>query len=79
MYEDGYQYQSILGPLVTMEAEEDKRMKERQREDDVRVEWNEGLSRKPLAKFRFARYACGAVDHTAPSARLGFDRNALRR
>ena len=30
-------------------------MKDRQREDDVRVDWSEGLSRKPLARFRFAR------------------------
>ncbi len=56
-YEDGYQYQNILDPLVAIEAEEDKRMKERQREDDVVVHWGEGLNRRTLAMFRFARYA----------------------
>ena len=36
-------------------------MKDRQREEDVRVEWSEGLSRKPLARFRFARYWGGGL------------------
>lgn len=52
-YEDGYQYQNILGPLVKMEADEDRSMKERQTKDDVTVRWEEGLSKRHLAHFRF--------------------------
>lgn len=48
--------QNIMGPLVTMEADEDKHLKERQREDGVHVSWSEGLNGSTLARFRFARY-----------------------
>ncbi|KAJ1976709.1 ATP-dependent RNA helicase, partial [Dimargaris verticillata] len=34
-YDDGYQYQSIFGPLVQMEAEYDRRLKESQTQDEI--------------------------------------------
>ncbi len=57
VYEDGYQYQAIMGPLVNMEADEDKNLKERQREENVSVTWSEGLNGSTLIRFRFARCA----------------------
>jgi len=54
-YEDAYQYQNILGPLVQLEAEEDKKLKESQTQENVVVRWEVGLSKKRLAVFKLAR------------------------
>ncbi len=54
VYEDGYQYQAIMGPLVNMEADEDKNLKERQREESVTVTWSEGFNGSTLVRFRCA-------------------------
>lgn len=54
-YEDGYQYQNILGPLVKMEADYDRKLKEAQTQEDVHVRWDMGLNKKPLAYFGIAR------------------------
>eukprot|EP00053_Salpingoeca_punica_P018610 m.183108 g.183108 ORF g.183108 m.183108 type:complete len:1045 (+) comp17467_c0_seq2:72-3206(+) len=54
-YEDAYQYQNIFGPLVKMEADYDKRMKESQSCDNIVVRWDMGLNQKRLACFSFAR------------------------
>lgn len=48
-YEDAYQYQNILGPLVKVEADYDKRMKESQTENDITIRWDMGLNQKRLA------------------------------
>jgi regulator of nonsense transcripts 1 len=52
-YEDGYNYQNILGPLVKLEAEYDRRMKENQKHEDITVRWDMGLSKKRMAVFQF--------------------------
>lgn len=54
-YEDGYHYQNVLAPLVKMEADYDKKMKEQQSQDGVSVTWDEGLSKRKVASFRFGR------------------------
>lgn len=51
-YEDGYHYQNILAPLVKMEADYDKQIKEALTEDRISVTWTKSLSGKPVASFR---------------------------
>lgn len=50
-YEDGYHYQNILGPLVNLEAEYDRRIKENHKQEDIYVRWEMGLSKKQIACF----------------------------
>ncbi len=50
-YEDGYQYQNILGPLVKLEADYDKKVKEAQTYDNIEVRWQTGLNKKTVAYF----------------------------
>ena len=52
-YEDGFNYQNVMAPLVKLEAEYDRRMKENQRQEDVTVRWEMSLSKKRVAVFRF--------------------------
>ena len=54
-YEDAYQYQAVMGPLVQLEAEYDRRMKEAQTQDNASVRWDMGLNKKRLAYFSFAQ------------------------
>ena len=39
-YEDGYNYQNILAPLVKLEAEYDRRVKENQKQEDLTVRYD---------------------------------------
>jgi len=39
-YEDAYQYQNVFGPLVKLEADYDKLMKESQTKTGITVRWN---------------------------------------
>eukprot|EP00020_Sapocribrum_chincoteaguense_P005442 CAMPEP_0170755404 /NCGR_PEP_ID=MMETSP0437-20130122/13502_1 /TAXON_ID=0 /ORGANISM="Sexangularia sp." /LENGTH=1019 /DNA_ID=CAMNT_0011094575 /DNA_START=78 /DNA_END=3137 /DNA_ORIENTATION=- len=50
-YEDAYQYQNLFAPLVKMEADNDKQMKEAQTHRDVTVRWDVGLNRKRIARL----------------------------
>jgi regulator of nonsense transcripts 1 len=50
-YEDGYHYQNILAPLVKMEADYDKQIKESLTEDSISVRWDTSLSGKKVAIF----------------------------
>lgn len=52
-YKDGYEYQNILAPLVNMEAEYDRKLKENQKQENINVEWDFSLSRKRVARFAF--------------------------
>lgn len=52
-YEDGYHYQNILAPLVKLEAEYDRRLKENQKQEDICVRWDRSLSSKRVAWFFF--------------------------
>lgn len=54
-YTDAYQYQNILGPLVKLEADYDKKLKESQTQDGIIVRWDIGLNQKRLAYFNFSR------------------------
>jgi len=54
-YEDGYQYQNIFGPLVKLEAEYDRRLKESQTQENVEVRWDVGLNKKIIAYFTLAK------------------------
>lgn len=54
-YEDGYQYQNIFGPLVKLEADYDKRLKESQTQEGIEVRWDVGLNKKTIAYFTLAK------------------------
>lgn len=54
-YEDGYQYQNIFGPLVKLEADYDKRLKESQTQENIDVRWDVGLNKKTIAYFALAK------------------------
>lgn len=54
-YEDGYQYQNIFGPLVKLEADYDKRLKESQTQDNITVRWEVLLNKKVVAYFNLAK------------------------
>jgi len=56
-YEDGYHYQNILAPLVKMEADYDKEMKESLSEESISLEWSRSLGGKHIATFSFGRDA----------------------
>eukprot|EP00917_Polyrhabdina_sp_WS-2016_P013318 GHVP01029328.1.p1 GENE.GHVP01029328.1~~GHVP01029328.1.p1 ORF type:complete len:938 (+),score=153.54 GHVP01029328.1:1100-3913(+) len=54
-YDDGPSYQAVFAPLVKIEADYDKHIKESQRQEGVTVTWDEGLNKKRLAYFVFAK------------------------
>ncbi|KAK7992860.1 hypothetical protein PG988_001654 [Apiospora saccharicola] len=60
-YEDPYQYQNIFGPLVKMESDYDKKLKEAQSEDGLVVRWDIGLNYKHTASFTFPKLESGDV------------------
>ncbi|UYV80578.1 UPF1 [Cordylochernes scorpioides] len=60
-YEDGYQYQNIFGPLVKMEADYDKKLKESQTQDNIEVRWDIGLNKKITAYFTIAKSDTGVL------------------
>ncbi|GJE87034.1 ATP dependent helicase [Phanerochaete sordida] len=60
-YEDAYQYQNIFGPLVKIEADYDKRLKESQTQTDISVRWDLGLNQKRVAWFGLPKLETGEV------------------
>lgn len=60
-YEDAYQYQNIFGPLVKIEADYDKRLKESQTQTDIAVRWDLGLNQKRVAWFGLPKLESGEV------------------
>ncbi|CAE7690500.1 UPF1, partial [Symbiodinium pilosum] len=54
-YEDAYQYQHVFAPLVKMEADYDKKLKESQSQENVVVRWDVGLNKKRIAYFHFTK------------------------
>ena len=57
-YEDGYHYQNVLAPLVKMEADYDRQMKESLSATSISVRWEKSLSGKNVATFGFgSRYS----------------------
>eukprot|EP00064_Thunnus_orientalis_P007835 superscaffoldBa00000892_g7857 len=58
-YEDAYQYQNIFGPLVKLEADYDKKLKESQTQDNITVRWDLGLNKKRIAYFTLPKTDSG--------------------
>ncbi|KAG0473062.1 hypothetical protein HPP92_014919 [Vanilla planifolia] len=54
-YEDAYQYQNVFAPLIKLEANYDKMMKESQSKDNVTIRWDIGLNKKRIAYFVFPK------------------------
>ncbi|PVD19247.1 hypothetical protein C0Q70_19733 [Pomacea canaliculata] len=54
-YDDAYQYQNIFGPLVKLEADYDKKLKESQTQDNMVVRWDVGLNKKRIAYFHLPK------------------------
>jgi len=50
-YEDGFQYENVFGPLIKMEAEHDRKLKESQRYEGINVRWEYGLNKRMTAFF----------------------------
>uniref|UniRef100_A0A3Q1C453 Upf1 domain-containing protein n=1 Tax=Amphiprion ocellaris TaxID=80972 RepID=A0A3Q1C453_AMPOC len=62
-YEDAYQYQNIFGPLVKLEADYDKKLKESQTQDNITVRWDLGLNKKRIAYFTLPKTDSGHSEH----------------
>ena len=62
-YVDGYQYRNIFGPLVKLEADYDRRVKEAQTQDNVRVRWAVGLNKKSVAYVSLRKTDSGTLNH----------------
>ena len=54
-YEDGYHYQNVLAPLVKMEADYDKQIKENLTADSIRINWTQSLAGRHMVTFSFGR------------------------
>ncbi|KAF2596070.1 hypothetical protein F2Q68_00010989 [Brassica cretica] len=54
-YEDAYQYQNVFAPLIKLEADYDKMMKESQSKENLTVRWDIGLNKKRVAYFVFPK------------------------
>jgi regulator of nonsense transcripts 1 len=60
-YDDAYQYQNVFGPLVKIEADYDRKLKESQSQDGLVVRWDFGLNNKHLASFTLPKLELGDV------------------
>jgi regulator of nonsense transcripts 1 len=54
-YENGMAYYGIFGPLVGMEADYNKKLKESQTQENITVRWDIGLNKKIIAYFNIAK------------------------
>ena len=52
-YKDPKQYKEIFEPLIKLEADFDKQLKESQTQHNIKVRWDWSLSKKRLAFFVF--------------------------
>lgn len=55
-YRDSYEYQRTYGPLVQLEAEHDKQLKESQGLEHISVKWSMALNNKNLASFTLSTF-----------------------
>ncbi|CAR22536.1 ATP-dependent RNA helicase NAM7 [Lachancea thermotolerans CBS 6340] len=55
-YADAYQYQRSFAPLVKIEADYDKQLKESQALEHISVSWSLGLSNRHLASFALSTF-----------------------
>jgi regulator of nonsense transcripts 1 len=54
-YDDAFHYQNIFGPLVKLEADYDKKVKEAQTQENITMRWDMGLNKKRIVYFQFAK------------------------
>lgn len=54
-YDDAYVYQNVFGPLIKLEADYDKSLKESQARENVTVRWDVALNKKRIAHFVFSK------------------------
>lgn len=55
-YNDAYEYQRSFGPLVKLESDYDKQLKESQALNHISVKWSLALNHKHLASFTFSTF-----------------------
>ncbi|CCH41224.1 ATP-dependent helicase NAM7 [Wickerhamomyces ciferrii] len=55
-YTDAYEYQRSFGPLVKLEADYDKQLKESQALEHISVKWSLALNNKHLASFTLSTF-----------------------
>lgn len=55
-YNDAFQYQQSFGPLVKLEADYDKNLKESQALEHIQVKWALGLNNRHLASFTLSTF-----------------------
>lgn len=60
-YDDAYQYQNVFGPLVKIEADYDRKLKEAQSQDNLIVRWDFALNSKHVASFVLPKLELGDV------------------
>ena len=60
-YDDAYQYQNVFGPLVKIEADYDRKLKESQSQDNLVVRWDMALNNKHTASFILPKLELGDV------------------
>ncbi|KAK7203443.1 regulator-nonsense transcripts 1 [Myxozyma melibiosi] len=60
-YEDAYEYQRCFGPLVKIEADYDRKLKESQSQEHLSVRWDIGLNNKHLVSFILPNMDSGDV------------------
>ena len=46
-----FQYQNVFAPLVKMEADYDRKLKESQSQDNIVIRWDRGLNKRWIAYF----------------------------
>ena len=54
-YHDGYEYQQTFNPLIRLEAEYDKKMKESQTQSGIKIRWEWSINKKRVAYFVFPK------------------------
>ncbi|SBT79122.1 regulator of nonsense transcripts 1, putative [Plasmodium malariae] len=54
-YDDVHHYQSIFAPLIKLEADYDKSIKEGQKQGNVTIRWDIGLNKKRYAHFIYVK------------------------
>lgn len=56
-YTDGYEYQNIMGPLIYMESEESRRIKQDKVVSQLVVKWEKSLGNKRQAVLEYEKFA----------------------
>jgi len=54
-YQDAYHYMKIYEPLINLEEEYDRRVKDSQSQENLEIRWEVGLNEKRIVYFNFTR------------------------